>query len=425
MKRTAASLLIMLAMVMVMVNFAFAADETASETWQVSVGKETASTSIDSMFPKVVYIHEGDKVVFANGAKFTPHTVTFLAGNAPLSPQDPAHAVASVPSGSSWDGTTLLNSGILPPGVGKYEVTFTKSGAYAYYCVLHPMMTGTVVVIPKGQPIPSKVEQAAATKAQEQDILVQAEMMHGNMAPQYTKNTDGTLTYQVGMGTPNSSFSHNRMMPDLAVVAEGDSVQWTNSSPYEPHFVTFNKPKDLNFFTPAMDFNPVFMAPAGKKSFDGTGFTNSGMIMSSQSYTLKFTKAGTYAYECYLHSGSKMTGTVVVVPKNAVKLIVNGKVVTDAKAQWKGTGVNVSAAAFAKALGGKAVAGGKTVTVTAGKFKAVVNAAGGMASAEEIVRGMGGSYGWDQQTKTLTVNVGAVAATPAAAPATSAAGHSH
>jgi len=423
MKKTAFALILTFTAAWMLISSVFAADPAVPETWQVSVGKETADTSLDSMFPKVVFIHEGDKVVFTNGAIGTPHTVTFLAGQTPLTTQDPTHAIPSAPSGGSWDGKAFLNSGILVPSQS-YEVTFTSSGAYSYYCVLHPMMTGTVVVVPKGQPIPSKVEQAAAAKAQENDLLVQVNMLQGPHAAQYVANKDGSLTYKVDLGSQNSTFSHNRMMPETVIISEGDSISWTNLSPYEPHWVTFNKPADLNFFTDKGDFNPQFMPPAGGKEFNGTGFTNSGMLMSTQSYALKFTKVGTYTYECYLHSGSMMKANVVVVPKGAVKLVVNGNAVANsAGATWKDGDLNVGIASFTKALGGKFVFDNKskmyTITVKGKSFKTAGYTLKGTAyaSAENIVRGLGGTYAWNSATQSLTVTVGTAA--PVSAPAAS------
>ncbi|WP_274363193.1 plastocyanin/azurin family copper-binding protein [Paenibacillus thermotolerans] len=414
MKKKVAALLLVVVAVFMLVGNVMAEDSAASQTWKVAVGKETDSTSIDAMLPRVTYVHEGDKVEFTNGAKITPHTVTFLGETKkPLLPTDPAHAVPSADSGVSWDGKALLNSGILLPGQ-KYEVVFPKSGVYSFYCVLHPMMTGTIVVIPKGQPIPDKIAQAADAKWQENELLLQAQLLDGsNASATYTKNNDGSLTYSIGMGSAHSTLSHNKNMPDLVVVSAGDSVEWMNMSPYEPHFVTFNKPADLNFFTEKGEFNPAFLAPSGKTAFDGTGFTNSGIMMPGTKYSLKFTKPGTYKYECYLHSGSKMTGTIVVVPKDAIKLVVNGKAVADsAGAEWKNGDIQVSVKLFAQALGGTLTVKGKSATIkAAGEAKSAnvsINIVKGVgfASAEQIVRALGGSYSWNETTKTFTVTVG-------------------
>jgi plastocyanin len=159
-------------LVLASIGTAFAAESTGPQNWNVSVGKEQGATSLDSMFPKVIYIHEGDTVKFTNGAKFAPHTVTFLAGSAPLSPQDPKNLAPIAPSGSKWDGKSLMNSGMLEP-TKDYSITFTISGAYAYYCILHPLMTGTVVVLPAGASIPSLVEQTAGVKSDVDDLLAQ------------------------------------------------------------------------------------------------------------------------------------------------------------------------------------------------------------------------------------------------------------
>jgi plastocyanin len=40
-----------------------------------------------------------------------------------------------------------FSSPAMPTG-GTYAFTFTKAGTYAYYCMIHPFMTATVVVTP-------------------------------------------------------------------------------------------------------------------------------------------------------------------------------------------------------------------------------------------------------------------------------------
>jgi hypothetical protein len=79
----------------------------------------------------------------------------------------------------------------------------------------------------------------------------------------------------------------------------------------------------------------------------------------------------------------------------------------------------VSIAAFANALGGKALYDKKlkAMIVNLGQGKAIgkvqntytVNGTY-YASAEEIVRAIGGSYGWNEKTKTFWVMTGANAA---------------
>jgi plastocyanin len=415
------------------VGTALAAAGDGPQTWNVSVGKEQGQTSLDSMFPKVIYIHEGDTVKFTNGAQFAPHTVTFLAGSAPLSPQDPKNLAPTAPSGSKWDGKSLINSGLLEP-TKDYSITFTTSGAYPYACILHPLMAGTVVVVPAGAPIPSLVEQTAGVKSETDDLLAQvAALSHASMDANYMKNADGSIMYMVDAGMGNRGFSMNTMMPETIFINEGDSVQWMNDNQYEPHFVTFNKPDDLSFFGPHGDFNPKFMAPAGGNTFDGSGFVNSGMIMAQKSYTLTFTKAGTYSYECYLHSGSKMTGTVVVAPKGSVKVQLNGKPILNLSAQLQGHHVYAAVVPTVEALGGTVEWNsdlGAVIINVGGKhdLPAKLQAASGVKvvvngqqlisdlapkiidghsyyALEELVSLFGGSYSWNEALQLSAVSV--------------------
>jgi plastocyanin len=61
--------------------------------------------------------------------------------------------------------------------------------------------------------------------------------------------------------------------------------------------------------------NPLGAFPQGGKSYNGSKVTGSGLPPQgpAKPYTLKFTKAGTYTYECVIHPG--MTAKVRVVPK--------------------------------------------------------------------------------------------------------------
>jgi plastocyanin len=415
------------------VGTALAADTASPQNWNVAVGKEQGQTSLDSMFPKVIYIHEGDTVNFTNGAMFAPHTVTFLAGSAPLSPLEPKNLAPTAASGSKWDGKSLINSGILEP-TKDYSITFTTSGAYAYYCILHPLMTGTVVVVPAGASIPSLIEQKASVTSDVYDLLAQADALtHVNMDSNYMKHADGSTMYMVDAGMGNRGFSTNMMMPETIFISEGDSVEWINDSQYEPHFVTFNKPDDLSFFGPGGSLNPTFMVPAGGPEFDGSGFVNSGMIMAQKSYPLTFTKAGAYKYECYLHSGSKMTGTVVVAPKGSVKLLVNGKPFMTASAQLYKNHVYAAIVPLVESLGGTvewnkglgAVVinfGGEhdlpAKLLPAPGVKVVINGQQFMsdlapqiidghsyAALQDIISLLGGSYSWNEALQLFTVTI--------------------
>jgi plastocyanin len=68
---------------------------------------------------------------------------------------------------------------------------------------------------------------------------------------------------------------------------------------------------------PTQVINPVVAAPSGGKKYVGKGFLNSGLPAPSgppKPFVVKFTKAGTFTFDCLVHPGMK--GTVKVVPKS-------------------------------------------------------------------------------------------------------------
>ncbi len=69
--------------------------------------------------PGDLLVQSGTTVLWQNRAETTRHTATAVDGD--------------------WD------SGILQGGAD-FSFTFTEPGVYAYFCVIHPAMTGTVIV---------------------------------------------------------------------------------------------------------------------------------------------------------------------------------------------------------------------------------------------------------------------------------------
>jgi len=87
----------------------------------------------------------------------------------------------------------------------------------------------------------------------------------------------------------------------------GDTVTWSIGSG-EPHTVSFGPPPG----TPGSEQN---LAPAGGTVYDGTGWVSSGLVFQGKTYSLTFTKPGTYQYACAIHPS--MHGTVVVQPSGS------------------------------------------------------------------------------------------------------------
>ena len=96
---------------------AFAANAAAS----ITVGASSKTT--DAFSPNPINVNVGDTVTWTNDDS-QPHTVT---------------------SGENVTPDGKFDSGILAPK-GTFDFTFTESGEYPYFCLLHPNMVGTVSV---------------------------------------------------------------------------------------------------------------------------------------------------------------------------------------------------------------------------------------------------------------------------------------
>jgi plastocyanin len=106
-------------------------------------GKPSQSTVVrfldDTTTNGNMTIAVGTTLTWTNESNDVPHTVTFpIVGQPP--PSGPPEKVP--PSGgSTYDGTVLTNSGVMPPAAN-YSLTFTKAGTYNYYCLFHDGPTG-------------------------------------------------------------------------------------------------------------------------------------------------------------------------------------------------------------------------------------------------------------------------------------------
>ncbi len=128
-----------------------------------------------------------------------------------------------------------------------------------------------------------------------------------------------TWTVIAGGGVKDASVVSNFFSPRTIEIAVGDTVSWKFQKPWGIHSVTFTsgqKPPDLEIHEgDKIYFNPQVFFPQGGKTYDGTGYRNSGAPpldpKADFSYSLTFTKAGTYEYLCMLH-GPAMSGKVIV-----------------------------------------------------------------------------------------------------------------
>ncbi len=208
-----------------------------------------------------------------------------------------------------------------------YTLTFSKPGVYHYQCAVHPGMRGVVIVKPWNVGTPAAASEAAAAQTRLQQTI--ADLKQLQKAKPKTP-----LTVFVGLGHNATGAEVAAFSPSRLVVSVGDSVKFVNHDQTDIHTVTFGKPKttgkiEKNFV--AQRGSRLALAPLGAYaseppgapvSYDGrnhgNGYLNSGLLAPKgspasagpKSFTVTFTKAGTYHYECVIHSN--MDGTIVV-----------------------------------------------------------------------------------------------------------------
>jgi plastocyanin len=278
-------------------------------SWNVDAGTGDATgVAALKFYPAAITVDAGDTITWKVAGN--AHTISFLtAGQTPPSPEDPA---AQAPAGgTSFDGSAFTSSGIKFPAPGQdtYALTFPTAGTYAFHCLIHPGMDGTVTVAAAGTAYPQdQAAVTAANQAAEAADIATGHALEASFSPTTTSNADGSTTYHLAAGVGSGMISILRFISSTLDVQVGDSVEWTNGDTNgEPHSVSFGpEPQD-----------PSAFAPSGGASYAGTGWVSSGLfvgppIPAPHSYSLKFTKAGTFPYICVLHDVVGMNGSITV-----------------------------------------------------------------------------------------------------------------
>jgi plastocyanin len=252
-----------------------------------------------------------------------PHSVTFVPPGTevpPSSNKDPS-LVSPTPATAPYDGTTLVNSGVLPLGeattVQKFSMSFGKTGSYTYYCVLHPNMVGTVQVTDDTQDSQQKITKTG--NAQTKKYLSEGEATKRKLLaakPRQTKNSDGSTTYNVEMGASTAHTDVLAFAPTPRRVKTGDHVTFVNNST-APHTASFGGTLVPTIPT-APDVVNAVPGPSPQTLAEGvylnTGWlppkTKQGPALAARSYTYDVPGPGKYTYACVLHLPSGMAGEI-------------------------------------------------------------------------------------------------------------------
>jgi plastocyanin len=285
----------------------------AAQFWNVNAGGSEFAQSVQALdfYPDTITIHAGDTLAWTNDTTI-PHTVSIpQAGHTPPpGPPNPARI-----GGNVFDNSAYISSGFIVKNQ-TYSVQFAQPGTYRYYCLVHsPEMSGTIVVLASGTALPMSASQYVS--AANSDLAT--DLQAGSASIQLFPYTSGGTHLAAGIspGLPGTKPSQSTVVRFLdstdatsnnITAAVGTTVTWTNESNNVPHTVTF----------PAVGQQPPAgppdrIPPSGGSTYDGTMLTNSGVLPPGKSYSLTFTKAGTYTYYCLFHDGpTGMIGTVTV-----------------------------------------------------------------------------------------------------------------
>lgn len=265
----------------------------------------------------------------------------FLAEGAP--PESGDACSADEQEQPAFDGTqTYYNSGFLADG-DVFSVPLSDDiapGDYSFFCTLHRGgMTGTLSVVGADEEAdaPEDVESAGADAldAMEAELAPVAEAMQQGLLPPFiTEAAPGSVI--AGGSTETSAGIVSEFGPETIDIAAGDTVTWTVLGPHTVSFGASEAQRAAIARAPdgSVHVNPESFGPAGGEgqpppdesappgppidfggaTYDGTGFLNSGIILSFPpqlySYSATFSTPGSYEYFCLVHPD--MTGTVNV-----------------------------------------------------------------------------------------------------------------
>ena len=300
-----------------------------------------ALTALDAKIPQLLPQGPGDAIQ----ASANP---CFITGSPPAKGTCPAQS-----SQPEFDGTqSFFNSGWLD-SKAKFTIHLSKStapGTYHFMCLLHrETMSGKIVVVPSSTAIASPSDQYASGQKQLADLegklasAVAAERQgkapipgvtlpgenvvlagSGSQSAQEAAITEfgpktikipvgGSVTWYV-IGAHSMTFNSDKTNNDIRAVAPDGSVH-INAKAVAPANAPGEPPPSNNSGGGPSNGPPKFKVVA-QKTWDGTGFLNTGLFTNSfgppliEGYTITFTKAGKYKYLCTVHDD--MTGEVDV-----------------------------------------------------------------------------------------------------------------
>ena len=237
----------------------------ASETHTVSIPQDSSIPGCDETdscyVPSSLEIRVGDTVSWSNDDS-AAHTVT---------------------SGSIGGTDGVFDSSLFMAGT-TFEHTFTDVGTYDYFCMVHPWMTGKIIVNEAKDMMAPEPEPAMAEPIMEEPAM--AEPVTEEPLSDLEIMTQVIVSVPPGVAVPGCEDDHSCYSPYEVTVSVGDKVTWMN------------------------DDSAAHTVTSGSASAGLTGVFDSGLFMSGSIFEHTFDEAGTYDYFCMVHPW--MSGKVIV-----------------------------------------------------------------------------------------------------------------
>lgn len=362
-----------LLIVLVVIVLGFAQLLQAQQNWKAKVGAETPGMGRQALafLPNEIWIHAGDSVTWTFNSDEI-HTVSFLVVGQ-IFPAFPVGCPGFSFGTASFDGSTCVTTPPSVKGNPTFTVNFPTAGNYRLQCLVHNTMNGTIHVLDASASLPhDQAYYDRTAQAEERDLLTDDDhamssdgaamaMAHsGDMvsvrvlaatnrtaggnkklessAPTNMSSATSHVTAGVGeiVSTPGGvqTSSLVRFVNGKIVIHAGETVEWDNNDPEEPHTMTFGpEPQDL--FDPSSNvtvdadggLHAILNSPSESvhSGFvlqplpDGPGTPvnsnpNNAIALNPTRFRVTFTGPGTYNYKCALHDNLGMVGEVVVLP---------------------------------------------------------------------------------------------------------------
>jgi plastocyanin len=352
---------------MLLFVFLIAPQPAKAWQWSLKVGAESHSEAnqADAFLPNEIWIYEGDSILWTWQPKNEPHTLTLLMPTQtrptpppPIGPPSgppigpPFYFGSQCPSpnphnggSATFDGSACVSSAALfggtPPST--FTVTFPKAGNYKFVCLIHTNMQGTVHVLSMNPASPFYAASLPLTQAdydkqasdEAEDVLKDADNPNEEVKDFARSENEVIMTGEVvATGGGRQYLAIVRFFPETIHINKGETVEFTNVDPTEPHTITSGSSDTLVNDMATVNAKAEADGALGATVNSAAGFGNatpttgvhSGFLQAAPEdaagrgqsppgatrFRVTFNVAGTFPYHCALHDVDGMAGTVVV-----------------------------------------------------------------------------------------------------------------